>query len=136
MTDHLQLRIVTPRRQLLDEQVREVTAPGTAGQFGVLPEHITFLSSLETGPLTYRADRGGRTVAVRGGFAEVSDNVMTVLADAAELPEEIDVSHAEEDLRQARARLDATSPLEEEHAQAAADCAWAETRLEVAGKRP
>ncbi len=49
MADHFQLRIVTPVRLVLDEVVREVTAPGTTGQFGVLPGHCTFLSSLETG---------------------------------------------------------------------------------------
>lgn len=58
MADHLQLRIVTPLRLVLDERVLEVTAPGTVGQFGVLPRHCTFLSSPETGPLSYKADGG------------------------------------------------------------------------------
>jgi F-type H+-transporting ATPase subunit epsilon len=135
MADHLQLRIVTPLRLVLDERVLEVTAPGTVGQFGVLPRHCTFLSSLETGPLSYKADGGGRTVAIRGGFAEVADDVMTVLADAAQFPEEIDTAQAEADLRDASTRLERLSPADEAYAAAQADRAWAETRLGVARGR-
>lgn len=87
MRNAFQLRIVTPARLLLDEQVHEVTAPGTAGEFGVLPDHVTFLTSLESGTLTYRTDAGARRVTVGGGFAEVLNNVMTVLAPEATFAE-------------------------------------------------
>jgi len=62
MAQEIQLRIVTPRRPLLDESVQEVTAPGTVGEFGVLPNHAAFLSSLETGRLSYRDAHGLSTL--------------------------------------------------------------------------
>ena len=133
MADTFQLRIVTPTRQLLDESVNEVTAPGTLGEFGVLPEHATFLSSLEIGTLSFRSGRTTRQVAVRGGFAEVVDDVMTVLADAAQFAEEVDPAKARDELQAAGARMLEHSPLEDEYALAAADRRWAELRLALAG---
>ena len=135
MSDHFQLRIVTPRRLVLDEQVREVTAPGTVGEFGVLADHATFLSSLEIGLLSYRTDRGRVTLAVRGGFAEVDDNVMTVLAEAAQLPAEIDSSQAEKDRQAAVERLSVLSPIDDDYGRAEADRLWAESRLNAAQKK-
>src|SRR5438552_3733384 len=95
----LRLQIVTPSRLLLDEEVQEVTAPGTVGEFGVLPDHITFLTSLEIGMLSYRSARAVHRLAVRGGFAEVVNNVMTVLADDAVPAEDIDPAKARADLQ-------------------------------------
>ena len=135
MAEHFQLRLVTPVRLVLDEQVTEVTAPGTVGQFGVLPHHCTFLSSLETGPLEFKSERGARTVAVRGGFAEVNNDVMTVLADAAQFPEEIDTAQAEAELRDAVAKLAKLSPADEQYVAVETERKWAETRLDVARHR-
>lgn len=135
MADSFQLRIVTPTRQLLDETVDEVTAPGTAGEFGVLPEHTTFLGSLEIGALSFRSARSTRRVAIRGGFAEVVNDVMTVLADTAQFAEEIDTVKAQEDLRTAEARMKEHSPLDDDYLLAAADRRWAEVRLALAGTK-
>ncbi len=84
MADRLQLRVYTPEAQLVDEVVREVTAPGAYGQIGVLPDHAALVTLLEDGELSYKQD--GRVVRyhIGGGFAEVRDNVMTVLADSGE----------------------------------------------------
>src|SRR5262249_34825751 len=107
------LRVVTPERQLVDEDVEEVTAPGAAGEFGVLPDHIAFLTVLAPGRLIYKSG-GKRTVlAIFGGYAEVVDNVMTVLADGAEPVAEIDATRAQATLKDAQAQLatlDPTSP--------------------------
>ena len=135
MAEQFQLRIVTPVRLVLDERVTEVTAPGTAGQFGVLPHHCTFLSSLETGPLSFKGEHGARTVAVRGGFAEVNNDVMTVLADAAQFGEEVDVAAAEAELAEASAKLAKLSPADEAYAAADAERQWAQARLDVARHR-
>src|SRR6185369_5452234 len=110
MASSFRLRIVTPERQLLDQDVEEVTAPGAAGEFGVLPDHITFLTVLAPGRLVYKT--GGRryVLAIFGGYAEVADNVMTVLADGAELAAEIDASRAEQTLRDSEAKLTALDP--------------------------
>ncbi len=81
MAETLHLRVITPERLLLDEEVDEVTAPGTIGEFGVLPNHVTFLSSLQPGRLSYKRGGQARLLAVSSGFAEVTDNIMTVLVD-------------------------------------------------------
>ena len=135
MAETLRLRVVTPQRLLLDEEADEVTAPGTVGEFGVLPNHITFLSSLEPGRLTYR--RGGqvRTLVVSGGFAEVVDNVMTVLADSAEFANEIDIERAGAALRAAEESLKTLAVNDPAFAEAQAARQRAQARLEVAGRR-
>ena len=132
MPDAFGLRVVTPRRLLLDEQVREVTAPGSVGEFGVLPDHITFLTSLEIGTLSYRDAGGTHRCAVRGGFAEVLNNVMTVLADDAAFAEDIDVAAARNDLQEADAKLRGLSPLDDTYASLDANRRWAQARIETA----
>jgi F-type H+-transporting ATPase subunit epsilon len=116
---------------LIDEPVLEVTGPGTLGEFGVLPNHAAFLTSLETGRLTYKDARGVNVLAIRSGFAEVSNNVMTVLVDAAERADEIDAAKAEKDRREAEERLKDLSPLDAEYAAAEGDRRWAQARLDA-----
>jgi F-type H+-transporting ATPase subunit epsilon len=105
MAATFRLRIVTPERQLLDEDVEEVVAPGAAGEFGVLPDHIAFLTVLAPGRLVYKSGGRRHVLAIFGGYAEVADNVMTVLADGAEPVAEIDAQRAEQTLRDAQAKL-------------------------------
>ena len=85
MAETLRLRLYTPEQELLDADVEEVTAPGAYGEIGVLPKHAALVTTLEEGVLSYK--RAGSTTRVRigGGFAEVRDDVMTVLADSGEL---------------------------------------------------
>ena len=107
------LRIVTPERMLLDEEVEEVTAPGAAGEFGVLPDHISFLTTLAAGRLIYRAGGQRHVIAIFGGYAEVADNVMTVLADGAEPARQIDLEAARRGLQEVEgpiAKLDVDAP--------------------------
>jgi len=110
MASTFRLRIVTPERQLLDQDVEEVTAPGAAGEFGVLPDHITFLTVLAPGRLVYKSGGRRHVLAIFGGYAEVADNVMTVLADGAELASEIDAPRAEQTLRDSEAKLATLDP--------------------------
>jgi F-type H+-transporting ATPase subunit epsilon len=84
MADRLRLRVYTPEHELVDADVREVTAKGALGEIGVLPDHAALVTALEPGTLRYRADGGVVRLALGSGFAEVRDNVMTVLADAGE----------------------------------------------------
>ena len=134
MAETLRLRIVTPERLVLDEDVDEVTAPGTVGEFGVFPNHITFLSSLQPGRLLYR--RGGQTylMAVGGGFAEVVDNVVTVLADSAELAGEISVERARAALQKAETSLRTLEVTDPAFAETQAAYQRAQARLEIAGE--
>jgi F-type H+-transporting ATPase subunit epsilon len=109
----MRLLLVTPERLLLDTDVEEVYAPGVLGQFGVLPQHVNFLTALGTGELRFRQNGVDRYVAVSGGILEVLDDVVTVLADTAEFADEIDVARAraaEERLRHALGRTASDSP--------------------------
>src|SRR6185369_3192735 len=117
MAEDLQLRVVTPRQAVVDQRVLEVTAPGTMGEFGVLPNHANFLSSLESGRLSFKDPRGVQNFAVREGFAEVSNNVMTVLTEAAERASEIDAARARADLQAAEAELERLSPMDPAYAE-------------------
>ena len=99
------LRIVSPERLLLDEEVEEVVAPGAAGEFGVLPDHIAFLTTLAPGRLIYKTGGQRHVIAVFGGYAEVADNVMTVLADGAETAKQIDLEAARQACAEAERKL-------------------------------
>ncbi|MFQ5539463.1 MAG: F0F1 ATP synthase subunit epsilon [Candidatus Binatia bacterium] len=134
MAEKIQLKLVTPSRVLLDEEVDEVTAPGTLGEFGVLPNHISFLATLEIGEVSYK--RGGNSVhlALSGGYAEVLDNVMTVLANAAEFGDEIDVERAHRAHEKAEKRLEELNREDKEFSAAEAALHRALIRIQVAGK--
>jgi len=82
MADRLRLRVFTPESTLVDRDVREVTAQGVLGQIGVLPDHATLVTALDPGVLSYRDNGNVVRLSLGAGFAEVRDNVMTVLAEA------------------------------------------------------
>lgn len=108
MEPTLQLEIVTPDRVVVDKPVHYVGVPGVEGEFGVLPNHIPLLSALAIGDLYFRCDEKNDVpwhVFVSGGFVEVSDNKVTVLAESAELAENIDVARAKMARERAEARL-------------------------------
>ncbi|MDR1490983.1 MAG: F0F1 ATP synthase subunit epsilon [Desulfovibrio sp.] len=103
----LRLDIVTPDCVVLSKDVEYVGAPGLLGEFGVLPGHIPFISALSVGVLHYKREGKSHYVFVSGGFAEVSEDTVTVLAESAEQAHQIDFSRAEEARKRAQARLDA-----------------------------
>lgn len=102
---HLTLEIVTPDRSVVQEQVDHVEIPGAGGYFGVLPGHTPLLAMLKVGELWYR--KGGEKVylSIAFGFAEVLPDRVTILAQLAERPEEIDVARAEAAKRRALERI-------------------------------
>jgi F-type H+-transporting ATPase subunit epsilon len=97
----LRLSIVTPMRPLVDADVDQVIAPGSEGEFAVLPGHAPFLIALKAGVV--RWTQGGRTsrAAIAGGFAEVTQDRVTVLAPLAELAAQIDAVEAERERSEA-----------------------------------
>lgn len=105
MEKSLHLEIVTPDRLVLSEEVDYVGAPGYEGEFGVLPNHIPFLTSLQIGSLHYKQDGKTHYAFVAGGFAEVSGNKVTILAEVAEKAEEVDYERARKAKERAEARL-------------------------------
>src|SRR5260370_16411613 len=94
MVDEIQLEVVTPERRLLSEQGNSVTVPGRGGELGILPGHAPLISELQTGVLSYSEDGTTFQLHVSGGFVEVNDDRVAVLAEIAERPEEIDAARA------------------------------------------
>jgi F-type H+-transporting ATPase subunit epsilon len=113
LPDSIQLVVVTPERQLLQEKVVEVQLPGADGYLGVLPGHAPLITELGVGELTYRTAGGGgdaTVLAVLSGFAEVLPDRVTVLAETAERAAEIDLARAERALKRAQERLSSGDP--------------------------
>jgi len=101
----LNLEIITPERVLESREVDAVIAPGTEGEFGILPGHISFLSGIVPGELRF-LDRGKwEYVCVSTGFAEVSDDSVSVLVDSAERAANIDLPRAQAAMDRAKERL-------------------------------
>src|SRR5947209_1864951 len=90
----LQLDVITPERRLLSEQVDSVTVPGAGGELGILPGHTPLISELQTGVLSYAQGATTRRLLVSGGFVEVNDDRVSVLADLAEFPQEVNAERA------------------------------------------
>ncbi len=84
MADTLHLEVATPERELIDEQVSSTEIPGEGGYMGILPGHAALLSALGEGTLTYEGGGGPHKLAISGGFVEVFDDHVRVLADKAE----------------------------------------------------
>jgi F-type H+-transporting ATPase subunit epsilon len=132
--EKLYLEIITPERVMIRQDVDIVEAPGTAGEFGVLPGHVAFLSTLEHGEIRFTADGGTRFIATSGGFAEVLENRVTFLLDTAEFAEEVDVMRARSARERAEARLKGISFEQEEYHTFQAALMRAITRISVASK--
>jgi F-type H+-transporting ATPase subunit epsilon len=111
MADSLELEIATPERQLVREQVSDVQIPGKDGYLGILPGHAALLGLLGAGALSYAVGSGlRRYLAINGGFLEVLEDHVRVLADSAERAEDINVERAKSDLQRAQEQLGSTAP--------------------------
>jgi F-type H+-transporting ATPase subunit epsilon len=134
MADRLRLELATPTRQVVSETADEVVMPGADGYFGVLPGHAPLLALLRPGEVWFRAGRTERYVAVSGGFAEVGPGHVTVLADTAERPEEIDVTRARAARERAEGRLQGRRDEEVDYRRALQALARAQARLQAAAR--
>ena len=132
MESLLQLEIVTPDKVALATTADYIGMPGLTGHFGVLPHHVPLLCALGIGELYYRAENRTERVFVSGGFVEVSGNVVSVLTEAAERGNDIDVARAEAAKRRAEERL-ASRSEDVDMARAHAALSRAVTRLSIAG---
>jgi len=136
MADRLRLELATPTRLLVSAEVDEVVVPGAEGSFGVLPGHAPLLALLGVGEVVYRSGREEHHLAVSGGFAEVGSDRVTILAESAERPEDIDVGRARTARERAEARLRAQAGVDVDVDRALSSLDRAQTRLQVAGRRP
>jgi F-type H+-transporting ATPase subunit epsilon len=103
--EKLKLEVVTPAKVVVKADVDMVVAPGTEGEFGVLPGHVLFLSGLIPGELRYTSGTEKEFFALSGGFAEISDGRVSILVDAAEKALDIDVERAKRAAERAKERM-------------------------------
>jgi len=105
MADAIHLDILTPEKTVFSDSIETVTAPGSLGEFGVLPGHAALVTTLETGEVVIKKDNREYWLAISGGFAEVGNDKVTILAEAAEPAQEIDIKRAEAAKIQAEEKL-------------------------------
>jgi len=129
MAETILLDIVTPYGHVFTDEVEEVLAPGAEGEFGVLPEHSAFLTTLKIGILTYKKGSETGHIFVNWGYAEVGPDKVTILADSAEKSEEIDPERAKEAMKRAEQRLKEAADVDEARATAALERATARIHL-------
>lgn len=134
MAKEFNLSIVSPDRTVIDTTAESLIAPGIEGYLGIWANHEPLITALKIGEVTYRrSSEPERHVAITGGFLEVSDNDVVILADAAELDEEIDVPRAQaarDRAQQLIAALDESIDV----ARAQRALARAQNRIKIAGK--
>ncbi len=129
----LKIQVVTPTRTVVDSEADQVELPGELGYLGILPGHAPLITVLKTGVLSYENAGVERALAITAGFAEISNDVVTVLADLAEEPSEVDVGAAERERAQAEEELKTASRETLEGIRSKLELA--EARLAVARRR-
>jgi F-type H+-transporting ATPase subunit epsilon len=134
MAEKLKLELVTPYKKLLTEEVDEITATGTLGEFGVLPGHAPFLTSMKVGEFSYKADNKVFHLAVNWGYFEVENDIVTVLVETAERADEIDLDRAKAALGRAEEKLKHLTPEDKDFRTYEAALERALIRVQVAGK--
>jgi F-type H+-transporting ATPase subunit epsilon len=134
MAEKMKLEIVTPYKKVVDMEVEEVTATGKLGEFGVLPGHAPFLTSLRIGELAYKY--GGNVVhmALNWGYFEIRDDKIIVLVETAEAAEEIDVERAKAAQGRAEEKLKLLTTEDKQFKVYEAALERAMIRVQVAGK--
>jgi len=133
MADSFQLEIVTPEKRVVDTAATEAQIPGKNGYLGILPGHAPLITELAVGEITFSSGAEEQRFAVAWGFAEVLPDKVTILAETAERPSEIDVERARKAKERAEQRLASGDPNVDVE-RSLDSLHKAETRLEVAGK--
>ncbi|MEF9476029.1 MAG: F0F1 ATP synthase subunit epsilon [Candidatus Mariimomonas ferrooxydans] len=133
MENKLQLDIVTPYGLVFSEEVDEVVATGGPGEFGVLPGHIPFITTLKIGMLTYKKGAETGHFFVSWGFAEAGPDKVLILADSAERSEDIDIERAKEAKKRAEEKLRKAEKFDE--ARATSSVERSKARIHIAGMK-
>jgi F-type H+-transporting ATPase subunit epsilon len=134
MAEKLKVELVTPYKKVLSDEVDEITATGTLGEFGVLPGHAPLLSSLRIGELSYKKEGAVYHLAVNWGYFEVENDTVTVLVETAERADEIDLERAQAALGRAEEALKKLTPEDKNYRIMEAALERALIRVQVAGK--
>ena len=129
------LEVVTPENVLVSQEVDAVVAPGSEGEFGVLPGHIHFLTGIVPGEVRYNMGKTKESMLVTTGFAEVSDDKVSILVDAAEKAGDVDLERARQAMERARERIAKDRKTEDiDFVRAEAALKRAVARIKVAEK--
>ena len=134
MAELLKFELVTPQRKVVSEEVDEITATGTLGEFGVLPGHAPFLTSLKIGELSYRKGGAVYHLAVNAGYFEVVNDMVTILVETSERAEEIDLERAKRAHARAEEELKRLSQEDMEYKAMEAALQRALIRMQVEAK--
>ncbi|MBT0664870.1 F0F1 ATP synthase subunit epsilon [Geobacter pelophilus] len=134
MAESLKLTLVTPYKKVLEEDVDEITATGSLGEFGILPGHAPFLSSLKIGEFTYKIGGKVEHMAVNWGYFEIEDDKVTVLVETAEMAQDIDVERAKAAEKRAEEALKKLTPEDKSYKIMEAALERALIRVQVASK--
>ncbi len=126
----LKLEVITPEQLALSDESTSVVVPGVDGELGIWPNHAPLLAGLKPGVITYKTASGTQKLVVSGGFIEISNNVISVIAPAAEKASDIDFARAEAAKKRAEERL-AQRTADIDIARAEAALARAKARLSV-----
>ena len=135
MADAIHLDIFTPEKVVFSDSIEMVTAPGGLGEFGVLPGHAALITTLETGEVVIKKDNREYWLAISGGFAEVENDKVTILAEAAELAQEIDIKRAETAKIQAEEKLKSLSSDDSQFSEVALALKRATNRIKVSARK-
>lgn len=133
MENRLRLDIVTPYGSIFSDEVDEITAAGSEGEFGVFPQHAPFITMLKTGMLTCKRGSENLFFFVSGGYAEVGPDKVIILGDSAERSEDIDVERAKAAMKRAEERLKKAEEFDFVRATAAVERAT--IRVQIAEKK-
>jgi F-type H+-transporting ATPase subunit epsilon len=134
MAEKMNLEIVTPYKKAVSTEVDEVTATGKLGEFGILPGHAPFLTSLRIGELAYKNNGVVEHMALNWGYFEIKDDKIIVLVETAETSEEIDLERAKAALGRAEEALKKLTPEDKQFKIYEAALERALIRMQVAGK--
>jgi len=134
MAEKMKLEIVTPYKKVVDMEVEEVTATGKLGEFGVLPGHAPFLTSLKIGELAYKYEGKVEHMALNWGYFEIRDDKIIVLVETAEAAEEIDLERAKAAQGRAEDKLKHLTTEDKQFKVYEAALERAMIRVQVAGK--
>ncbi len=134
MAEKLKIELMTPYKKVLSEEVDMVTATGTMGEFGLLPGHATYLTSLKIGELSYTKDGITQYLALNWGYLEVENDEVTILVETAERADEIDLERAKAALGRAEEALKVMAREDKDFAVQQSALERAMIRIQVAGR--
>jgi F-type H+-transporting ATPase subunit epsilon len=131
MADKINLEIITPINVVLNTEVQEVAAPGALGEFGVLPGHVPFITTLNPGIVKYSEDSSEKTFFISGGIFNVEGDKAKILTESAEIPSDIDSAEASQQLEDIQNLIDGFEGSKKELAELNKKLKIAEARVEA-----